>query len=438
MNTTYPELNNAKNYCRNPKNSGQRPWCFTTDRNKRWEYCDIPKCTPVDGGYGDWRLKDACNVTCGEGFETLVRNCDNPEPKFGGRNCSHLGKPVEYRSCSARPCPVNGGYSNWSVSIICHVSCGEGVEIWERTCDKPEPKYGGSNCSVLGSSTEKRKCNRKPCPVDGNYGNWTKASPCSTTCGGGVEVWIRHCDNPPGKYGGNCSKQGKDQDERLCEKQPCPFVLDSGTISIIVITSSLAFITAVAILIFFLRKRWRKQGCQHYAIFRFSSQNSPDGGQHHQCNDTAEGASFLQGNDTRDKLYENLTIVGNPAPGLSRGVVDHRNYYANTLSRSSLYGKLQVFRPMAVAWLRNAWGNVDEFGNHIYDVMQCDVRQVFVPYDRLEHAVQNDSAGSCDATSDPGSAQEDSSESETEAISSIYNTLERFPAVVLPTRAEGV
>ena len=46
MNTTYPELNDAKNYCRNPQNSGQRPWCFTTDRKKRWEYCDIPKCIP--------------------------------------------------------------------------------------------------------------------------------------------------------------------------------------------------------------------------------------------------------------------------------------------------------------------------------------------------------------------------------------------------------
>jgi hypothetical protein len=46
MNKTYPELNNAKNHCRNPQNSGQRPWCFTTNRKKRWEYCDIPKCIP--------------------------------------------------------------------------------------------------------------------------------------------------------------------------------------------------------------------------------------------------------------------------------------------------------------------------------------------------------------------------------------------------------
>ena len=46
MNTTYPELNKAENFCRNPQNSGKQPWCFTTDRARRWEYCDIAKCVP--------------------------------------------------------------------------------------------------------------------------------------------------------------------------------------------------------------------------------------------------------------------------------------------------------------------------------------------------------------------------------------------------------
>ena len=27
------------NYCRNP-DAGAGIWCYTTDRNKRWEYCD--------------------------------------------------------------------------------------------------------------------------------------------------------------------------------------------------------------------------------------------------------------------------------------------------------------------------------------------------------------------------------------------------------------
>lgn len=61
-----------------------------------------------------------------------------------------------------------------------------------------------------------------PLTVDGNYSNWTKASPCSVTCGKGVELWIRHCDNPPGKYGGNCDKKGLAQENRSCEVKPCP------------------------------------------------------------------------------------------------------------------------------------------------------------------------------------------------------------------------
>ena len=33
-----------KNFCRNPDGEDNGPWCYTTDRNKRWEYCDVPFC----------------------------------------------------------------------------------------------------------------------------------------------------------------------------------------------------------------------------------------------------------------------------------------------------------------------------------------------------------------------------------------------------------
>ena len=29
---------------RNPDAEPGGPWCYTTDRNVRWEYCDIPRC----------------------------------------------------------------------------------------------------------------------------------------------------------------------------------------------------------------------------------------------------------------------------------------------------------------------------------------------------------------------------------------------------------
>ncbi|CAB4016143.1 Hemicentin-1, partial [Paramuricea clavata] len=408
MNKTYPELNNAENYCRNPQNSGQRPWCFTTDRNKRWEYCDIPKCIPVDGNFGNWSLNSACNVTCGEGFETWSRECNNPEPKYGGRNCSNLGEPVEYRPCSAKPCPVNGGYSNWTLSKSCSVSCGDGVEIWRRFCDNPEPKYGGHNCSGLGNSAEFRNCSRTPCPIDGNYGNWTKSSPCSVTCGKGVEIWTRRCDNPPGKYGGNCSNRGAAQEIRLCEMEPCPAHIESQTIGII---TAAAFVIVVAVVCFiFILRRRRKKGSPYYARSDFLLQHS-------------RGPQQLEGNKSSSQetgtsvQYESLTADGDLVPGISRGVVRYRGDYMNT--RNSWYDRLQLIRPLAMEWLRNAWGNVDEFGRHVYDVMQR-VRHAPSPYDKLGSITQSDSAGSGMGTSD-----------------STYSTVERSAAVILPSGSEN-
>ncbi|XP_053321821.1 muscle, skeletal receptor tyrosine-protein kinase [Spea bombifrons] len=40
----FPELANSENYCRNPGGESERPWCYTTDPNVRWEYCNIPQC----------------------------------------------------------------------------------------------------------------------------------------------------------------------------------------------------------------------------------------------------------------------------------------------------------------------------------------------------------------------------------------------------------
>lgn len=41
-------LRNSRNYCRNPDGEPGGPWCYTNDRNKRWEYCNIPSCPISD------------------------------------------------------------------------------------------------------------------------------------------------------------------------------------------------------------------------------------------------------------------------------------------------------------------------------------------------------------------------------------------------------
>ncbi|XP_041661794.1 apolipoprotein(a)-like [Cheilinus undulatus] len=43
--SVHPDKNLQENYCRNP-GGDPRPWCYTTDPSKRWDYCSIPRCTP--------------------------------------------------------------------------------------------------------------------------------------------------------------------------------------------------------------------------------------------------------------------------------------------------------------------------------------------------------------------------------------------------------
>jgi hypothetical protein len=70
-------------------------------------------------------------------------------------------------------------------------------------------------------------------------------------------------------------------------------------------------------------------------------------------------------------------------------------------------------------WLRNAWGNVDQFGRHVYDVMQR-VQRVFSPYDKL-----------------PKTQQRDSAESEVDTRENLYDTLQRPAAVLLPSTCQN-
>ncbi|CAH1802432.1 unnamed protein product [Owenia fusiformis] len=48
--SNFPEdtLKDAENYCRNPDNAQEGPWCYTTDINKKWEYCYVQKCVACD------------------------------------------------------------------------------------------------------------------------------------------------------------------------------------------------------------------------------------------------------------------------------------------------------------------------------------------------------------------------------------------------------
>lgn len=125
-----------------------------------------------------------------------------------------------------------------------------------------------------------------------------------------------------------------------------------------------------------------------------------------------EGVSSTANNS----VYQNLTHEGNPTPCC--GMVRYAPDYVNTRPlRYSWYDRLQLILPLTMEWLRNAWGNVDEFSRHVYDVLQQGLH-VFLPYDKLSNAMQRKSS---------------ESETETSSNMNLYSTLQRPIPVISAT-----
>ncbi|XP_054612206.1 muscle, skeletal receptor tyrosine-protein kinase [Dunckerocampus dactyliophorus] len=47
-----PELRNSENHCRNPGGISDKPWCYTSNPNIRWEYCAVQQCGQAGTGSG--------------------------------------------------------------------------------------------------------------------------------------------------------------------------------------------------------------------------------------------------------------------------------------------------------------------------------------------------------------------------------------------------
>ena len=58
-----------------------------------------------NGGYTQWTEFSSCSVTCGGGMQQRTRECTNPAPSNGGKDCNLLGAAFESRNCSSNPCP---------------------------------------------------------------------------------------------------------------------------------------------------------------------------------------------------------------------------------------------------------------------------------------------------------------------------------------------
>uniref|UniRef100_A0A5S6QKT5 Sema domain-containing protein n=1 Tax=Trichuris muris TaxID=70415 RepID=A0A5S6QKT5_TRIMR len=173
----------------------------------------------VHGQYGPWSAWTVCslNPTLGENCLCRVRSCDNPEPKFGGSPCN--GPKIEVSNCT-----VHGRWTVWGIWSPCGTTCGISLRSRYRYCSNPAPAYGGHWCT--GSDVESEYCDVPACPLptpprqNGQWSAWSQWRPCSKKCDGGFRKRTRSCDNPPPMNGGD-DCVGSAQEFESCNNHQC-------------------------------------------------------------------------------------------------------------------------------------------------------------------------------------------------------------------------
>ncbi|XP_056407686.1 SCO-spondin-like [Hyla sarda] len=208
--------------------------------------CTFSSC-PVDGGFTQWTPWSPCSVTCGGlGNMTRSRDCADPVPANGGRDCE--GPRVDIKYCQTVECgdvieptmetsiePTASGtgkeLGSWTQWTPCSKSCSDtrypAVKTRSRFCPS------GGNCT--GEMFQETICNLPQClgpdfpSCDSDdcrdrnctWNPWSEWSECSRFCGVGQQRRLRTY-NPPGDGGSWCEDiLTGHMERRFCNLQAC-------------------------------------------------------------------------------------------------------------------------------------------------------------------------------------------------------------------------
>ena len=118
------------------------------------------------------------------------------------------------------------------------------------------------------------------------------------------------------------------------------------------------------------------------------------------------------------RSYANLNEDRQPLPGACRGIILYQKHYVNMTSLNKpYYAQIQLFSSITLDWLRNAWGQVDELGKHVYDAL-CRGMKLLLPYAKLEKIKDDSPRNHLGAIDENGYAE--------------YDQFDHRPAVLLP------
>jgi len=175
--------------------------------------CNSQPC-PVDCVPGEWSDFGECSETCGgTGVHTRSRSVRVPANN-GGADCP-AASLTDVGPCNIFPCPLDCIQTDWSDWTDCSLPCGTGTQQRTRTTTT-SPDFGGTAC---GPSIASQECNKQPCPVNCEVGEWTAWGDCDQPCGTGSYSRKRSITTPTAFGGLPCDPL---DDVGACNTQECP------------------------------------------------------------------------------------------------------------------------------------------------------------------------------------------------------------------------
>mmetsp|Transcript_147982 Transcript_147982/g.368794 ORF Transcript_147982/g.368794 Transcript_147982/m.368794 type:complete len:884 (+) Transcript_147982:131-2782(+) len=156
----------------------------------------------------DW-VGGPCSQPCGTGGVQNVTRRVIHAPATD-RLCPALEAT---RKCNEKPCPVDGLMSRWDEWSECSQACGGGTRTRHRSVIR-HAEHGGV---PTGETMQEQLCNMHPCDQDCALSDWTSWSMCSKNCSGGHRIRFRHVLRQPVGNGG-CPA---DNDPERRQAAPC-------------------------------------------------------------------------------------------------------------------------------------------------------------------------------------------------------------------------
>ncbi|XP_032777784.2 semaphorin-5A isoform X1 [Daphnia magna] len=220
--------------CGNPEPAFGGRLCVGPDRDEIYcpsnPPCPVKSIPPIDGQWSDWGDWSECTASCGGGFRSRLRRCDNPPPQHGGTDCSGCG--VEYQTCNVHSCSEAKKVTTWTPWLLANdTDLGRIERRFRFSCKAPVDtnllKVGAMKLEERICHTDGTCLRTDSGNTEGGWSEWSDWTECSRQCGGGRQQRTRSCDGPGYLRSSDCD--GPTLMERVCNLQPCKGVWSCWT-----------------------------------------------------------------------------------------------------------------------------------------------------------------------------------------------------------------